>query len=360
MKKVSMVLGVLFLAFSCKKDDNTGSVIVPDGTEPNSEWAIPVEQVRDGGVGRDGIKSIDAPLRVLATQASFLNDDDLVLGVVYNGKPVAYPHKILDYHEIVNDKIDDFAFSISYCPLTGTGVLYDRTIDGKETTFGVSGLLYNSNLILYDRESSSLWSQMLLKSVNGVQLNANAPFYQLIETTFGTWKNWYPGTEVFTVDLRIAPNYDQYPYGDYKTNNDYLLFSVPIELKTIPNKERVLGVKVGEQVTYYRFRTFGQLNSYVTKEFNGEELLVFGSEKDNYMMAYFTKTTDGEKVSVRESLLGIEEGGLFMDTSGTKWDIFGVAYEGPGKGDQLVIPTNFIGYAFAWAAFYPNDFVTFQ
>ena len=96
-----------------------------------------------------------------------MSEVELVVGIVIDGHARAYPHKILDWHEIINDKIGNTAFAITYCPLTGTALGWDRTVNGTETTFGVSGLLYNTNLIPYDRLTGSYWSQMLSKSIRG-------------------------------------------------------------------------------------------------------------------------------------------------------------------------------------------------
>ncbi|WP_304237356.1 DUF3179 domain-containing protein [Jiulongibacter sediminis] len=358
MKKSLWLACLMLSALSCKKEETTpnNSISLPS-IEEADQWLIPVSEIKDGGVGKDGIKSIDEPIHISAQQASFMNDDDLILGFKYNETVIAYPQKILDYHEIINDKIDDFAFSISYCPLTGSGLLYDRSLDGVETTFGVSGLLYNSNLILYDRGSGSLWSQMLLKSINGSKMTAENGFHQLVETTWGNWRSWYPGTKVLSVEgLEVQPDYDVYPYGDYKTNNDNLLFGVANNLSDIPKKERILGIKVGGEVGYVQFKTFGQLNSQLVREIGGEEVLVFGSEKDNYMLAYLAKTTEGDIIRFRKSLMGTGGGLLFEDTQGNAWDFFGTAVSGDREGEQLVIPTHFMGYAFAWAAFYPDFF----
>lgn len=357
MKKHFWLAGLLFFIFSCKKEDTTpnDNFLVP-GIEEADQWLIPVGWVRDGGVGRDGIQSIDDPIHITAQQASFLNDDDLILGFKYKETIIAYPQKILNYHEVVNDKIDDFAFSVTYCPLTGTALVYERNIDGQETTFGVSGLLYNSNLIVYDRSSGSLWSQMLLQSVNGSKKASESEFHQLVETTWENWRQWYPGTKVLTVEeLQVQPDYDIYPYGDYKTS-DQTLFDLPESFSEIPKKERILGIKVGNEVDYMRFGTFGQLNSQQIMEIGGEEVLVFGSEKGNYLMAFFTKTIGGDSIRFRKSLIGTGEGLLFEDTEGNAWDFFGTAVSGDREGEQLAVPTHFMGYAFAWAAFYPDFF----
>src|SRR3990172_4124896 len=137
-----------------------------DSTEVPGDWLIPKDQIFDGGPGKDGIPALTNPQFASALSTSYLNNNDLVLIIKIGGEIRIYPHPILDWHEIINDDISGTKFTLTYCPLTGSGIAWNRVINGKETTFGVSGLLYNSNLIPYDRASNSNWSQMKMLSVN--------------------------------------------------------------------------------------------------------------------------------------------------------------------------------------------------
>ena len=145
----------------CKEEESFGnSNKRPSSNSLQNEWLIPEGLVRDGGPGKDGIPAISDPKFTQASAVDYLKDEDLVIGLKYNEEIKVYPHIILDWHEIVNDEIDEFAFALTYCPLTGTAINWNRKLNGITTTFGVSGLLYNSNLIPYDRETDSNWSQM--------------------------------------------------------------------------------------------------------------------------------------------------------------------------------------------------------
>ena len=346
--------------FACRKDQDTLPVSTDDFPLVDSLWTVGISDIKDGNVGKNGIKAIDEPEFVGAASADFITDEELVLGIYYKGKARAYPVKILNYHEVVNDQMEDFAFTISYSVLTGTGVIFPAQLDTLDATFSVSGLLYKSNLLLYDRSSESVWSQMLREAVSGPASGAKASFYPLFQTSWKTWKAWFPDTQIMSPSALVMPDYDVYPYGNYDVNNDSLLFGVTSRLQLIPNKERILGIQTNGNGSYMRSRIFGQLNSYVTQDVGGQEVLVFGSEKDNYMMAYYTETEEGAEITIKSSLVGQEKGGLFTDTEGNKWDINGKAYEGPKKGAQLKIPVNYVGYAFAWAAFYPDFFLNEQ
>jgi hypothetical protein len=124
------------------------------------EPLIPAGAIEKGGPPRDGIPSIDSPLFVAASEASFLDPEDRVLGITQGGKSKAYPVKILNWHEIVNDWLNQQPVVVTYCPLCGSGIAFSAMVGGRRLSFGVSGLLYNSDVLLYDRQTGSLWSQI--------------------------------------------------------------------------------------------------------------------------------------------------------------------------------------------------------
>ena len=175
---ISFALAFTISTSSCETDNKP-----PGGRNNNSnaggDWLIPQGEVRDGGPGKDGIPALVAPQRVTINDPTnhYLTDDDLVLGFYNEGSVVAYPHAILDWHEIINDRVGGQAIAVTYCPLTGTGIGWGSILNGEETTFGVSGLLYNSNLIPYDRKSGSNWSQIRLECVNGPLIGVDAQLY---------------------------------------------------------------------------------------------------------------------------------------------------------------------------------------
>jgi hypothetical protein len=133
-----------------------------------SKHSIPLYEIYSGGLPKDGIPSIDNPKFVTGPKAEegFLSNKDRVLGIFSNGKAKAYPIRILNWHEIVNDQIAGKSIVVTFCPLCGTEMIFDSTINGRSASFGVSGLLYQSDMLLYDRETESLWSQIKSSSVN--------------------------------------------------------------------------------------------------------------------------------------------------------------------------------------------------
>ncbi len=320
------------------------------GSDGNSDWLIPIDEVRDGGPGKDGIPSIDNPIFVSAnhSDASYLDDDELVVGILINNEARAYPHLILDWHEVINDKFNDEFITLNYCPLTGTGFSWKSYADFEFSAFGVSGLLYNANLILYDRISDSKWSQLKLQCVNGPALGDEPILGDVVETTWGIWKKIYPNTKVLSLDTGFSRNYGTYPYGRYKTNDNYFIFPAKPTNNTLPNKERVYAIIDNGISKVYRFSNF--TNGNIIKEtFQNNEYLIAGNE--NLINAF--------KLSEPYSNLEFEYNftdneSFFKDNEGNEWSIFGNAISGPRTGETLTISKSVVSYWFAIAAFYPN------
>ena len=186
-----VVLSTIILS-SCNTSGNDSSL------DLDSEWLIPASQIVDGGPGKDGIPSLDNPDFIDLSEATFIPDDRMVLGLRVGDEIMAYPHQVLDWHEIVNDEADGKSVAVLFCPLTGTGMAWNRNINGTITEFGVSGLLFKNNLIPYDRSTDSNWSQMLQQSVNGTLSGLQTSVYPVVETSWATWKELYPDSRVPT------------------------------------------------------------------------------------------------------------------------------------------------------------------
>ncbi|MEX0995598.1 MAG: DUF3179 domain-containing protein [Flavobacteriaceae bacterium] len=227
-----------------------------------SNASIPVSEIKDGGPPRDGIPSIDFP-NFINSDAATLKDTDRILGVSFNGIAKAYPINILNYHEIVNDFFDGAPVAVTYCPLCGSGIAFDATIQGNRKTFGVSGLLYNSDVLLYDRETETLWSQLLYEAVAGPLKGTNL---QILPTANTTWKNWkerYPNTLVLSKDTGFNRNYSRNPYPGYD-NSDAIYFPLANYDDRYPPKEYVIGIEVNGKFKAYPFSELDKLNK---KEF---------------------------------------------------------------------------------------------
>ncbi|MBD3609948.1 MAG: DUF3179 domain-containing protein [Gammaproteobacteria bacterium] len=210
---------------------------------------IPRDEIYHGGPPRDGIPAIERPRFVQTSQVGYLKDDDRILGLVYAGVARAYPIKILNYHEIVNDRVNGQPVLITYCPLCGSGMAFQPEMKG-ETSFGVSGLLYNSDMLLYDRETESLWSQIMATAISGPLKGNKLKTLVLNNTTWSHWKKQHPDSEVLSTDTGYWRNYSRHPYGDYDLNKA-LYFPVSNTSARYHPKERVIGLTLGEQAKAY-------------------------------------------------------------------------------------------------------------
>lgn len=378
MKKILLIVFAAMVVISCGNGggspltnvDNSGSDTGTgdgsstgdgSGTDNNSggtllDWLVPANEVRDGGPGKDGIPSLDNPVfaNVADIDPSFIKDDDLVIGIVKNGVVKAYPHFILNWHEIVNDKFGLESTTISFCPLTGTSFAWKSVAAGKVTSFGVSGLLYNNNLIMYDRDTDTYWSQLRVQAIHG-KLKGNKPeLRDVVETNWKTWKTLYPNTQILTTDTGFSRSYNIYPYGDYLTNQNFLLFPVSPLNNNLPNKERVYAL-MGEansnnpaKSIVFRFSGFTG-GKALKQTFEGEDYLIVGNEN---LINSFELTPNQAALTYTFSFTDSE--GFFTDSEGTEWNVFGKAISGPKMGNQLRITKSVVSYWFAIGAFYPN------
>lgn len=322
-------------------------------TDPK-QWLV--SPVYDGGPGKDGIPALENPEMIAASQASYLKDTDLVIGFVDGGEARAYPHAILDWHEIINDAVAGKKVALTYCPLTGTGIAYNRVVNNGETTFGVSGLLYENNLIPYDRATNSNWSQMLMKCVNGQLIGYGADVIPVIETSWSTWKKMFPGTLVVSTNTGYSRSYDRYPYlnigSDYRTDHDFILFPIGFDDRRLQRKDRVHGVIVNGRTKAYPFKSFEGQKTVVNDVVNGQPLVVVASGPDNLILSYL-RTVLGTELEFQVVLdsADIYPFNLLSD-DGTTWSVLGEAISGPRSGERLVPTLSYNSYWFAWGTFF--------
>ncbi|MCT4601516.1 MAG: DUF3179 domain-containing protein [Marinifilum sp.] len=220
-------------------------------------WLIPHDEVFVGAL-RDAIPAIDNPDLVAPNADGIiasLNKKELLVVTCIDNEYRAYPHAILNWHEIVNDEFNGNYFSVVYCPLTGTATVWDRFINGEPTTFGVSGFLYNSNLVPYDRKTSSNWSQMLQECVQGDLIESKTNNLFVLETSIETWKEITTASKILSTKTGFSRDYNRYPYGSYITNTS-VNFPINFTDNRLHPKERVLGVIVNEKAKAYRFESF--------------------------------------------------------------------------------------------------------
>ncbi|MBI2673810.1 MAG: DUF3179 domain-containing protein [Candidatus Zambryskibacteria bacterium] len=245
-------------------------ILVTDGVK----HSIPLNEILSGGPGKDGIPAVNNPKFISVSDAMFLNDNDPGLGLTVNGESRFYPYRILVWHEIVNDTIAGEPVLVTYCPLCATGIVFERRVDGEVQEFGVSGRLWQSNLLMYNRagseENESLWSQVLGEAVLGVNTGEKLKIVRSDVVRFGDWKSAHPNTKVLSQDTGTVRDYGRDPYGDYYTSES-VSFGATFNDTRLHPKALVHGIEINGQ---YKAYSDAALSGTINDTFAGKEIAV--------------------------------------------------------------------------------------
>lgn len=234
---------------------------------------ISLEDIKDGGPPKDGIPAIDHPKYIVISKSG-LKNNSRILGVFHNGIAKAYPISILNYHEIVNDFFGKDPVVITFCPLCGSGIAFDAKIKGEVKTFGVSGLLYNSDVLLYDRQTESLWSQLMSKSISGPMVGEVLSMFYTENTTWEKWFEKYPKTLVLSNDTGFKRDYDKNPYPNYESSTS-VFFPVSDQSLLFHPKEYVIGIEIEGKFKAYPFAELEKsMDGVVNEIFQGKTLRI--------------------------------------------------------------------------------------
>lgn len=211
-----------------------------------------------GGPPRDGIRSIDAPRFVPVAEATWVDDATPVLGVEVGGDARAYPVHLMDYHQIANDVVGGVPLAVTWDPLTGTPLAFERTVGGRLLSFGVSGLLYNSGFLIYDRETGSLWSQFLGRAISGPLAGSTLARVRIRQEDLTSWRTRAGETRVLERPEPRRIDYRFSPFERYLVENA-VRYPVKARDERFHAKELVLGVVAGGRARAY-------LGSVLTRE----------------------------------------------------------------------------------------------
>ena len=255
---------------------------------------IPIKDILHGGPPRDGIPSIDQPVFQKADNYSFFSNNAQVLGVYHNGVAKAYPINILDWHEVVNDHFNGKPVSVTYCPLCGSGIAFNADVDqGRNKEFGVSGLLYNSDVLLYDRSTSSLWSQILGQAISGPMKGKHLEIINTQRLSLGAWKQQHPQTLILTTETGHRRNYHTTPYGNYDQENR-TYFPITHSDDRFHKKEWVIGVEVKDAFKAYSIKKLSNLpQRSLVDEVGGETITISWDQKAQHVMV---KDSQGNEI----------------------------------------------------------------
>ncbi len=294
----------------------------------------------------DAIPAIKNPEFVPASEAG-LDDNEPVIGITINGESRAYSVYLMNHHEIVNDKAGDDVFAVTWCPLANLAVVYDREIDGREYTFGVSGKLLKNTLVMFDYETESLWPIAYGKAIDGKLSGKKTDrVVNSQKMSWGAWKALHPDTIVLSHRGSRTVGYDV--YRDYHKSGATGIYPVKNIDKRLGAKTEVIGIEVNGKHKAYAFSIFDN-TKIVTDEFQGMNLLVYRNKETNSIMAY-DRQIDGHVIEFNSSKDFATD-----NITNTTWDLEnGIGIKGNMKG-KLLRPVSFITvYWFVWADYYPD------
>ena len=297
---------------------------------------------------RDAIPAIDRPTFEPVASARGFNGNELMVGLVGNGERRAYSTWQLDRHEIVNDTFEGRPVAVTWCPLCGTAIVYERTVAGRTLTFGVSGLLYRDALVMYDRETDTLWSHVDGRALDGPLLGETLQPVPAIHATWKQWKALYPESVVLEKDGRYRSSYE-----DYNRDQSRLgIFGRRMNRSALPPKERILGVRFGGAATAFVVSDVRRA-AVVEGEVGGVPIILAAIGKDLPVVA-FERTVQDRVLTFTPA--DSPEPALEDAETHSRWRVSdGEAIDGPLRGQRLTRVAAHSAFWFGWYGFFPDS-----
>ena len=340
--------------------DVSGLVVVWDKTDFCQSQAGVFDEILSGGVPRDGIPPIDNPtFESIAEASTWLQPQSPVIAFTLEGVARAYPLAILTRHEIVNDIVADVPVAVTFCPLCNSAVVFERTVAGQVLRFGVSGLLRNSDLIMWDDLTQSWWQQFTGEGIVGSYTGTQLTLLPSQVVGFGAFVEQYPDGEVLS---RNGRTYATNPYVGYDSSALPFLFRGELDERLFAT-ERVLGALIAGEAVAYPFPVLAEA-IVINDTVGGRAVVAFwqpgatsaldqsniDASRDVGMAALYRRELDGQILTFSVDAAGT----IRDDQTGSAWNVFGTAVEGALLGSQLRQELAFPHFWFAWAAFRPE------
>lgn len=319
-----------------------------------------LNQIISGGVPRDGIPPIDDPqFEDIAAGWDWLAAQSPVIAIQVDGIARAYPLAILTRHEIVNDEIGDTPIAITFCPLCNSALVFDSRVDGVKHRFGVSGLLRNSDLIMWDDQTQSWWQQLTGEGIVGVYTGRQLTILPSQVVGFGAFADQYPEGEVLS---RSGGGYGSNGYVGYDSNANPFLFLGEPDTRLFPTSRVLAGLVGGEAIAY----PFDVLAAELV--INDGDVVAFwqpgatsaldqraiDESRDVGMAALYSRELDDRKLTFSYDEVNNQ---IVDDETSSVWNVFGTAMTGPLAGNQLRQLNAAPHFWFAWAAFQPDTVI---
>ncbi len=342
----------------------------PSGAESEFETdfakhSVSYEEISSGGPPKDGIPSIDEPRFVGAGEADeWLEANEPVILLRYEGEAKAYPLQVITWHEIVNDKINGEPVTVTFCPLCNTAIAFEGELDGRELTFGTTGRLRFSNLIMYDRQTESWWQQATGEAIAGEFTGEELATIPAPIVSWDDFRTAHPDGEILSRDTGHDRDYGRNPYVGYDdADSSPFLYDGPDTPGGLPPMARVITVDNEEEPVAYPYETLME-NPAINDEIDGEPVAVFWQEgtasaldedsidagRDVGSAGVFSRELDGETLAFQSDGDGI----IFDEETGSEWNVLGEAVAGEMEGRSLDPVVSIDHFWFSWAAFRPE------
>lgn len=327
--------------------------------------SVALEEFTEGGPPKDGIPSIEDPRFVSITQADdFLAPAEPVAAVELSGRARAYPIQILVWHEIVNDRIGGEPIAVTYCPLCNSTVAFSREVDGRTLEFGTTGMLRNSDLVMFDRETESWWQQLTAEAVVGELTGTEL---DVLPSQILSWREFmrlHPDGEVLSRDTGIDRDYGANPYVGYDDPDSEPFLLDGEAAPGLPPKERVAAVQTASGAVVYPFSRLAR-RAPINDRIEGRPIVVLfdpgvasaldevrvASGRQVGSAAVFERAVRGRVLSFEP---GSRQGGFRDRETGSSWDLAGRATAGPLRGARLRQVPHDDQFWFALAAFFED------
>lgn len=351
--------------FASSPEEDTLSALVDRFHEDHPDPLIDPDEVISGGPPPDGIPPIDEPTFLRADEVEFLEDAEPVLALTVGDETRAYPVQVMIWHEIVNDTVDGVPVTVTYCPLCNSAIAYDRRLGDRVLDFGTSGMLYNSALIMYDRQTETLWSHFTGEAAIG---HLTGEVLDVLPVSTVSWQDWRaanPDGLVLSRDTGFERSYGTNPYPGYDDiDSAPFLFDEEVDGR-LAAKERVLGIERGGDAAAVRLDT---LRADGVRELDlGPDKLVawvldgttsaldagtVSDGRDVGATGVFSRVVDGRELTFERT-----DDGFVDDQTTSTWNVFGEATGGPLAGTRLDAVPHVDTFWFAWGAFQPDTTV---
>lgn len=324
---------------------------------------VDYEEVRSGGPPPDGIPPVDRPKFLRVRDTDFLADNEPVLALEIDGDARAYPVQILTWHEIVNDTVGGIPVSVSYCPLCNSAVAYDRRLGDLILDFGTSGLLYNSALVMYDRQTETLWSHFTGEGIIGELTGRDLDVFPLSTVSWKTFREAHPQGIVLSRDTGHSREYGRNPYPGYDDVNGVpFLFQGEVDGRYTA-LTRIVGIESGDSAAGVPLLDLMDARA-VTGQIDGSPFVALwtggtASALQDVSIAdgvdvgatgVFVPEVDG----VALTFTGNDDDTFTDDQTGSTWNILGTAVAGELSGARLEAYAHVDTFWFAWSTFRPD------